>query len=58
MKEFEYLGDNIVLDTRLNEKLHKCPYDGCSGACPYYVYVEEHGFYCYDDMLEACESGK
>lgn len=66
MKEFEYVGDNTMLDTRLNEKLHPCPYDGGgNGACPYWVYFDEDlfeerpaGFYCYDDMLEDCELGK
>lgn len=58
MKEFEYVGDGLVLDTRLGEELHKCPYEGGSGACPYWVYIEDHGYYCYDDMLDYCELGK
>ncbi len=35
MKEFEYVGEDTVLDTRLSEEPHKCPYEGCGCGCPY-----------------------
>ena len=55
---YRYVGDDTILDTKINEKLHPCPYEGCEGACPYYVYFDEYGFYCYESECCAMEEGK
>ena len=56
--KYRYIGDNTILDTKINEKLHPCPYEGCEGACPYYVYFDKYGFYCYESECCAMEDGK
>lgn len=55
---YRHMGDSTILDTKINEKLHPCPYEGCEGACPYYVYFDDFGFYCYENECCAMEEGK
>ena len=38
----------------MNEvKLVKCPYNGCEGACPYWV-LKNGCYYCYSDIRPNC----